>query len=135
MPKEPKHKNKTINYNQQSLRKTHCIKNNYYYNQKPKLQNNPPENHWHLNITDPAWEYYTFLINQIYISALQFKETRDWRHWSYVQRHYQVLETLTNDSTNLVYLSLDQVKTLNEEIRKNSEATGKTNQTPPQEDQ
>lgn len=135
MPKEPKQKTKIIHYNQQSLKKTHCIKNNYYYNQKPKFINNPPINHWSLNPEDAAWEYYTFLINQIHISALQFQGTRDWRHWSYIQRHYHTLKTLVNDSTNLTYLSLDYVRTVNEQIQKNCEATGKSNQEQPQEDQ
>jgi len=136
MPKESKQKIKhTYNY-PQSLKKTHCTEYNYYYNQKQtEFLHTQPENHWSKDTEDTTWEYYTFLINQIHISAIQFKESGDWRHWSYIQKHYHILKTLINDSTNLTYLNPDQVKTLNEKIRKNFEPTGKATQEPAQNNQ
>ena len=134
MPKTPKQlnpqiKNKYI-YLSQSPKKTHCSSVKYYYNNtQNEFLNNKPENHWTENLTHINWEYYIFLINQIHISSLHFKETGGWHHWNNIQKQHHILKTLINSSTNLTYLNQDQVITLNETVSKNFEATGKTTQT------
>ena len=141
MPKTPKQLNTPIknkfNYLSQSPKKTHCQSIKYYYNNtQNEFLNNKPINHWTEDSLHINWEYYIFLINQIHISSLQFKETGNWYHWNHIQKQHHILKTLINSSTNLTYLDPNQVKTLNETISKNfTQSTGKTDQAQSQKNQ
>src|SRR5215210_4431274 len=140
MPKAPKpltkpNKEKNFIYQKGSPKKTHCPKtiyNNYYYNTQPEIIINKPINHWTEDKSHSNWEYYTFAVNQINIAAAEFQKTQDWEHWSQVQKNYQVIKSLVNNSVNLTYHEPQEIKELNDSVIQNyikSQQKGKAAQT------
>jgi hypothetical protein len=127
MPKEPKQKIKHIHNYPQSLRKTHCMKNYNFYNQKQtEFLNNRPENHWTEDLKHSNWEYYIWIISQLSFTSNKFRGTGDWGYYHQFQRYQHILRILINESTNITHFSLDQVRTFNENTFTNLQQKGKT---------
>lgn len=124
MPKDPKslnpfNKNKFI-YHSQSLKKTHCTKITNNYNRKiTKTLVEKPKDHWTENKKNINWDYYVFILNQTTKAAVEFQKTQDWNQWKQVQKHQLLLESLINNSINLVLYTPEEIKKLNEEVVKN----------------
>lgn len=141
MPKIPKtsiipNKEKFI-YTTQSPKKTHCNKTiNNYYNTQPDTIIEKPSNHWTEDKDHHNWAFYTFAINQINLSAQEFRKTSDWHHWQLIQKNCQILKSLINNSQNLTYHNAQEIKELNEKVfqsYKQSQQKGKVPQTGPQQ--
>ena len=120
-------KNKYFIYQQQSPKKTHCHKTINNYNNTPsEFLTNKPKDHWTENKQHDNWEYFVFAANQINIAAAEFQKTKDWHHWNQLQKNYHLIKNLVNESINLTYTELDEVKRLNENLIER--CTGKTTQ-------